>query len=154
MSPWFSDIELVKLREGLVLNWYKDSLGKWTGGYGHLRKAGEENIKIDQKVADAWLKSDIKEARDAASSQMDQLPFETQHLFDVLVSVNFQLGIAWYKKFPKTWNLLKEGLYDKAAIEVQNSLWYKQTPVRVKDFQVALREAQCLFDLYKRHVSP
>lgn len=150
-SAWGSDEKLVKTREGLVLGWYKDSLGKWTGGYGHLRRPGEENIKITQKVADDWLKEDIRASREAAQKQLDMLPFQTQNLADVLVSVNFQLGTLWYKKFPKTWRLMTSGAFSEAAKEAQNSLWYTQTPVRVEDLQKALREAQWLFDQYKQY---
>lgn len=140
----------MKLREGTVLKWYKDHLGKWTGGTGHLRKPGEENIVITQAVADRWLDQDISEARKAANRQCEMLPFTTQHLYDVLVSVNFQLGTVWYQKFKKTWALMQAGEFAKAAIEAADSDWFKQTPVRVKDFQIALRETQCLYDEYRR----
>ena len=74
----------------------------------------------------------------AAQSQSEQLPFATQELIDVLTSVNYQLGTQWFKKFPKTWSLLKSGKYEEAAVEVESSLWHKQTPVRVRDFQRVL----------------
>ena len=144
-SPWESDKALIKLREGLVLGWYRDTLGKVTGGYGHLQKPGEEKIVITQAIADRWLDQDILSARQAAIRQSDFLPFMTKHLQDVLVSVNFQLGILWYQKFKKTWALMQEGKFADAATEAANSSWFKQTPARVKDFQVALREAQCLY---------
>ena len=33
-----------------------------------------------------------------------------------------------------------QGRYEEAADEAANSVWYRQTPVRVKDFQKALRK--------------
>jgi hypothetical protein len=33
-----------------------------------------------------------------------------------------------------------EGKYEEAAKEAENSKWFRQTPVRVKDFQGALRD--------------
>ena len=130
--------ELVKLREGLKLKKYKDSLGKWTGGYGHLLLPGEENVVITQQVADDWFATDIKWAEEAALLQSKELPRVSKFLTDVLVSVNYQLGTGWTKKFPKTYALMKAGKYDQAALEVEDSLWAKQTPVRVRDFQRAL----------------
>lgn len=123
-----------------MLRWYKDSLGKDTGGYGHLRLK-EDPLSFDQKIASDWLEKDITKARTAATIQFESLPYQTQDLYDVLVSVNFQLGTGWYKKFPKTWKLMTSGAYREAAIEAQDSDWYKQTPVRVKDLQKALQDA-------------
>lgn len=134
------------LREGLVLRWYLDSLGKWTAGYGHLRQPGEENLTVTRELAEKWLEQDLSEARSAALKQAKMLPFTTKHLLDVLVSVNFQLGTSWYKKFPKTWGLMVKGEFYEAANEAQRSTWYKQTPVRVRDFQAALRDTQAIKD--------
>lgn len=139
-------IGLVKRREGLVLKWYTDSLGKPTGGYGHLQRPQDRGITITQAVADQWLKEDIQIALSAAQKQSTELPFITPELFDVLVSVNFQLGTNWTASFKNTWALLKAGQYDKAAAESENSLWAKQTPVRVRDFQRALWRASVLGD--------
>ena len=41
-----------------------------------------------------------------------------------LVSVNYQLGTSWHKKFPATWNCLKHKHYDDAIQE----LLYKNPP--------------------------
>lgn len=135
-----SDLELVKLREGLVLHWYNDSLGFKTGGYGHLWKRGDPTL-FDSNDAERWLEYDIGEARKAALKQFNQLPIQTQSLLDALVSVNYQLGVSWYKEHKKTWALMLAGEYMKAHTEAQNSAWYRQTPVRVKDLQQALSEA-------------
>lgn len=143
-----SDYELVQLREGLRLHWYLDSLGKKTGGYGHLYRKGDPEM-FDLTVAEGWLHSDINSARVAAKKLFDQLPYQTQSLYDVLVSVCFQLGNNWYKEHKKTWKLMLEGAYALAAIEAQNSTWYKQTPVRVKDLQKALYEASILARSFK-----
>ncbi len=149
-SPWESDKELVKLREGLVLKWYKDTLGKTTGGYGHLQKPTEVNLVVTRELADKWLDSDLTTARKAAKSQFSQLPIQTQELYDVLVSVNFQLGPKWYLEHKKTWAYMLDGKYFEAAEEAENSTWYRQTPVRVRDLQNALRKAHELYIHYPR----
>lgn len=139
-------LQLVKDREGLVLKWYNDSLGKLTAGYGHLQRPQDRGITVTKEIAEQWLKEDIQTALEAATKQADELPFVTPELFDVLVSVNFQLGTSWNTKFKNTWALLKAGQYDRAAAESENSLWAKQTPVRVRDFQRALWRASVLGD--------
>lgn len=141
----------MKRREGLVLHWYKDTLDKWTGGYGHLRlKADPE--RFDKAQADAWLIIDITSSRRAADKQFDQLPYQTQNLYDVLVSVNYQLGTAWWKEHKKTWAYMLAGEYERAAAEAWDSNWRKQTPVRVKDLQAALREAGALARQYEQQL--
>lgn len=137
------------MREGLVLRWYLDSLGKPTAGYGHLQRPGEEKLLVTTALADAWFEVDITGAEDAADKQADQLPFVTRELLNVLVSVNYQLGTAWTSKFKNTWALMVAGNFGKAAYEAENSLWAKQTPVRVRDFQRALWKAETLYRLYK-----
>lgn len=142
------DVELIKLREGLKLKWYKDTLGKWTGGYGHLRVAGDPET-FDQKQADKWLEEDLAKARKSALDECEQLPFYTKELLDVLVSVNYQLGTEWEYKFKNTFSLMKQGKFNEAAWQVENSLWHKQTPVRVRDLQRALWRCEALYEVYK-----
>lgn len=117
---------------------YKDSLGKATAGIGHLLKPGEEKLEITEALVQRWFEEDIKSSVEATNEQVSQLPYFSQELYDVLVSVNFQLGTGWTKKFTKTWGLMVKGEFDEAANEVENSLWHKQTPVRVRDLQRAL----------------
>lgn len=143
-----SDIDLVKRREGLKLHWYRCTEGFKTGGYGHVYRKGDP-ATFDMTIAEAWLEVDIGAARKAAMKQFDQLPLQTQTLFDVLVSVNFQLGVSWFKEHKKTWAHMVAGRYPEALHEAQNSKWYRQTPVRVKDLQMALRDAYLLAQAYK-----
>lgn len=131
-----------------MLHWYLDSLGKKTGGYGHLYRKGDPD-SITQKVAEDWLLEDITSARKAATKQLAQLPIQTPSLRDVLVSVCFQLGNAWNLEHKKTWKLMLEGDYMKAVKEAENSTWFRQTPTRVKDLQKALSEAFLLARQYE-----
>lgn len=131
----------------MVLKWYQDSLGKTTGGYGHLQLPHERGMSITQAVADKWFIEDMTASDMAATIQASQLKHCTQELKDVLVSVNFQLGTSWTSKFKKTWALMLAGDYVGAAWEAENSLWAKQTPVRVRDFQFALVRLDALKDI-------
>ena len=56
-----------------------------------------------------------------------------------LASVNFQLGVGWITNFPQTWKMIVDGEYEDAAKALDGTRWAKQTPVRVRDFQGALR---------------
>ena len=146
-SLFKSDLELLKLREGLRLHWYLDTLGKKTGGYGHLWRRGDP-VVFEQKDAERWLEIDSGAARKSALKLFNQLPFQTQSLLDVLVSCQYQFGNDFDKDFPKTWRLMLEGDYMAASKEAEKSLWFKQTPVRVRDLQQALSEAYLLARQY------
>jgi len=135
----------LKKREGEKNYTYEDSRGYLTGGVGH--KLTEDEIKkypLDKAIPESqinkWLAQDSRKAIEAAKKQAKELKISDPKFIEALTSVNFQLGTAWNTKHKKTWALMKEGAYDKAADEAADSLWYKQTPVRVKDLQKALKE--------------
>lgn len=138
----------MKKRESCVLRWYLDSLGKKTGGWGHLYRKGDP-ISITQDIADNWLETDISGARKAAQKQFDKLPFQSRALYDALVSVNYQFGNDFDTDFPNTFKLLERGYYTKAIGEIKKSLWNKQTPTRVKDLIEALEHTIKCWNQYK-----
>lgn len=138
-----SIVDHIKKREGVRYVSYKDSLGYLTGGVGHLLTHKEallypEGSTIPPVIVDSWLMGDIGIAKKAAQNQCEELLEPSTELYEALVSVNFQLGTGWNKIHKKTWKLMTQGRYEEAAVEAANSVWYRQTPVRVKDFQKAL----------------
>jgi GH24 family phage-related lysozyme (muramidase) len=140
----------IKDREGFRNRVYKDHLGFLTGGVGHKLVGDElkqykEGDLIPQEITDNWLIKDAQSAYDAAVSQATDLGLSGNYDFiDALTSVNFQLGNSWWDSsvnpnaHRNTWSLLEKGEYLKAAEEVKNSTWFKQTPVRVNDFSNAI----------------
>ncbi len=135
-------IEHLKLREGFRECVYRDSLGKPTVCYGHLVRPGD-NLSmgdcVTQERCDQLLRQDAQSAYNAARSQASQTPCQDSCFVNALAAVNYQLGTGWYTKFPNTWNLIKNGQWDEAADALNGTLWQKQTPVRVADFQAVLR---------------
>ncbi len=131
------------VREGKRNVVYRDSLGKPTVGVGHLVLPGD-NLKVGDKITDeqvnAFLDKDARGAWDAANRQAAEAGITDGCFIVALASVNFQLGTGWTKKFPSTWNMIKKGQYNEAANALNGTLWAKQTPVRVQDFQKALRD--------------
>lgn len=131
-------LDHIKLREGYSDKVYKDSLGYLTGGWGHLI-IPDDNLRLHDLIplsrAEDWLKKDAIKAYKAALEQAAELDKQDDSaLIIVLTSVNFQLGTYWRKKFPITWESIKEKNYTKAIKNLEASLWNKQTPVRVRDF--------------------
>ena len=135
--------ELLVLREGKSLKVYKDSLGKPTAGIGHLLTPDEiKKYPLGSSVSEAqvttWFTKDVADAKATAAQQAKELGITDTWFNTVLISVNFQLG-DFKKKFPTTFNLLKTKKYVEAVDALNNSLWNKQTPVRVKDFVDAIK---------------
>jgi lysozyme len=115
--------------EDEVLHVYKDSLGYWTIGVGHMvdeRKGGA----IPKQISDMLLNYDIAEV---TTQLTGRVPFFTR-LDDVrrgvLVNMAFQLGIAGLLGFSRTLSLIEAGQYGPASEAMLQSLWAKQTPDR------------------------
>jgi GH24 family phage-related lysozyme (muramidase) len=121
---------------------YRDSLGRPTVGIGHLVTPADK-LKVGDRISaaqkEAFWRQDAARALTAALQQMNAAGVTDPDFIFPLGSVNFQLGLGWRGEFKKTWAFIMQGDYEAAAREVQNSVWYKQSPNRVKDFQDALR---------------
>lgn len=140
-------IKHLKSREGVKYESYNDSLGKLTGGVGHLLTSEEQALYplgtvIPENVVNMWLEKDLAKAKKAAQAQITSIPNADVNLENALISVNFQLGDNWYKDHKQTWKYLKSGDFENASKEVYNSDWAKQTPVRVKDFSKSILKTQ------------
>ena len=138
----------LKGKEGSLNLIYKDSLGKPTGGMGHLMTDSElkdygvskyidhptiygprkvavdakgDIIQLDEGVTEDWVKNDSEKAYNAALAQAKELGIDNQKMINALGSVNFQLGAGWRKegKFPAVWEAMKSGDYGLAAENVQ-----------------------------------
>jgi GH24 family phage-related lysozyme (muramidase) len=134
--------KLIADREGRRNDVYEDSLGKPTVGIGHLVVAGD-NLKLGDRITDeqvtSLFKQDSAPAMRAARSQALEAGITDSSFIPYLASVNFQLGTRWTATFPRTWKMIVDGKYEDAAEALEGTLWATQTPVRVKDFQDALR---------------
>lgn len=138
-----SDFEaLLKLREGCALTVYLDTRGRPTVGIGHLVTAADRlavNDTITQAECDDLFAKDSASALAAATAQAAEAGITDPTFTPYLASVCFQLGNAWTAEFPNTWAMICRGEYEAAANALGVSAWASQTPVRVQDFQDALR---------------
>lgn len=127
--------DLQKLRqelirdEGLRLKAYRDTLGYLTIGVGHLIPSGQSVMSITQGQAMEWLDQDIG----TAEWRLTQIYPQWRSLDDVrqraLLNLAFNLGgkLGKFKRFLKA---VEKCDWDQAAIQLQNSLWYKQVKLR------------------------
>lgn len=134
--------EHARAREGYSLRVYADSLGNPTVGIGHLVVPADK-LKIGDVITEdqamAFWEEDSRLAFNAALKQAKEAGICDPCFIAALASVDYQLGTGWRAKFPVVWALIEAGRYDEAADTLDTSLWMTQTPVRVRDFQMALR---------------
>ena len=139
--------EHAMLREGKKLFVYLDSVGKPTAGIGHLLTPSEnKRYSVDDPVSNElvmrWFKADSAKATVAAKKQAAEMGNESDWFIAALISVNFQLGDKWAKKFIATYPAIVQGDFDKAIKNLYRSKWYRQTPTRVDDFIAALERVR------------
>lgn len=123
---------LTKKFEALRLKVYKCPAGKWTIGYGR----NLEDVGISKTEAEYLFKADFNRAIQDVMALCNKFGVDYKNLsearFFVLTDMAFNLGYDRLSKFKKLFSALKKGLYDDAAKEMKDSLWYKQTGDRAK----------------------
>ena len=123
----------IKTNEGFRNKSYLDSLGNNTVGYGHLIKKSEKHllhIRLSKKTLTKIFKKDLERAIVDYGKIYKKQKF-SKKTQEVLIEMIFQLGlkgVLGFKKFNK--HLLKKNNF-LAALEMIDSKWYKQTPLRV-----------------------
>ena len=133
--------------EGCVLEVYRDHLGYYTVGVGHLILPSDEEwetptgTKITQTRADELLFYDLntclKECEDHFHQNWSLWPEEVKL---VIANMAFNLGITKLKKFQLMFNAINAEDYTEASKEGLNSRWAKQVHNRAKRLMGRLRD--------------
>jgi|SRR5579863_1430769 len=122
--------QLIKESEGCRLTAYRDSLGKFTIGVGHLLDASKDwtGYTITQEQCDSLLQADMGASRSYAAAFPHYVEMNEVRQA-VCVSMCFQLGSS-----PLHWPHFIAALqipdYVAAAAAGLDSLWAQQTPAR------------------------
>ena len=125
-------IDSLKQEEGFDGMPYEDTLGIPTIGYGTKLPLTEEEAELLLKHR---LDKKILEISEKEPFFLD-LPQKAQ---EVIANMAYQLGVGGVLKFKKMWAALKKGDYQKAADEMLDSKWAKQTPNRAKRLAEIMR---------------
>lgn len=135
-------ITMLRSEEGVKNKPYQDHLGYWTIGVGHLmdeRKGGSlpdwamEELNTHGKLSDSSINRLLT---DDINRTIQSLPDWMKDLdpvrYGVMVDMAFQMGVNGLLGFHNTLRYVREGSYNQAANNMQQSLWYRQTPNRAK----------------------
>ena len=124
----------IKLNEGFSIKPYKDQLGHLTIGYGHLILSNEKFLlkkQIHKKALEEIFEKDFKKALSDFSNTFKSLTLNKKES-ELLIEMIFQLGIKGCLKFKNLIKNMRKGNKHLVCFDMMDSLWYNQTPNRVK----------------------
>lgn len=134
-----------RFEEGVRDKPYKDSLGYWTIGIGHLmdaRKGGYlpeyARLELDAtgRLSDATIGRLYQDDLEDKKAEFDStLPWALELdpvRYMCLLDMAFQMGVGGLLTFRNTLSYVQEGNYNQAAINMSKSKWAQQTPNRAK----------------------
>ena len=124
----------IKLNEGFSLKPYKDQLGYLTIGYGHLILSNEKILlkkRLRKKEFEKIFEKDFKKALSNFNKKLQSITSNKKEA-ELLIEMVFQLGIKGCLKFKNLLKNMRKGNKHLVCFEMMDSLWYKQTPYRVK----------------------
>ena len=125
----------IKKNEGFLRRSYKDQLGNYTIGYGHLIRKKEIVLfkkKIKVSFFQNLFENDFKTALEDYNKHFRKYSF-SQNIKELIVEMIFQMGIQNVLSFKKTLRHIRKNNKFLAALEMMDSIWYKQTPLRVEN---------------------
>ena len=139
--------EQIKRHEGEVLEVYADSLGYLTLGVGHLIQDHDPEhgqpagTPVSQEVVDKYYEIDfdkhLEETKHVIGHDVfDGLPGEIQ---EVLVNMCFNLGGTRLGKFKNMLNAVEDHDWERMAVEMEDSRWFKQVGRRSVELQEIVR---------------
>ena len=124
----------IKKNEGFSNHPYKDQLGNYTIGYGHLIRKQDINFfkkKPNLSFFQDLFENDFKLAQEDYKKHFNKYSF-SQNIKELIIEMIFQMGIQTVLNFKKTLRHIKKNNKFLAALEMMDSMWYKQTPLRVE----------------------
>ena len=121
--------------EGEKLRPYRCTAGKLTIGVGR----NLEDRGITHEEAMYLLDNDIALVKQQVAKEFPWILGLDEIRKDVIYEMCFQLGINRLSLFQKMLSAVREGDYGRAATEMLNSNWFRQTPGRCKELSEIMR---------------
>ena len=125
----------IKKNEGFSLKPYKDQLGYLTIGYGHLILPNETYL-LKNKTNKLQLNSIFDQDFERALGDYKRFIKQKHHNKkdkELLIEMTYQMGAKRVLKFKKLISNMQKNKKHLVCFEMMDSLWYTQTPNRVKN---------------------
>ena len=134
--------ELTADREGFRRKPYLCTAGYLTIGYGHRIKSGSplgEDETISEYAAHQLLRHDLMKAWSDAEFLIMEKGVEPKEIYYIAVTLMiFQMGLAGTRRFRRFFRAMLTNNRPAMVVELMNSKWYGQTPIRVADVTYCL----------------
>jgi lysozyme len=130
--------EELTLDEGCEFKLYNDHLGYKTFGVGHLVTKDDPEFEMEigeevseERVNECFIKDIEKVIEDChiLYEYFNELPEDAQL---IIANMMFNLGRPRLSKFVKMKEAVNEANWIEAAIQMEDSKWYKQVPNRAE----------------------
>ena len=121
--------------EGEKLRPYRCTAGKLTIGVGR----NLEDRGITHEEAMYLLDNDIALVKQQVAKEFPWILGLDDTRKDIIYEMCFQIGINRLSLFKKMLSAVREGDYSRAAEEMLDSNWFRQTPVRCKELSEIMR---------------
>ena len=128
-------LKRIKEHEGFRPDVYKCSEGFDTIGWGFAIK----DLYLDEDIADMILERKLLKLIKRVRSKFDWLDSVPREVQGVIVEMSYQMGVRGVSKFKKALHAMQMFQWKKAADELLDSRWAKQTPNRAKELSDIIR---------------
>ena len=123
-------IDDIKKHEGFSPVVYQCTAGYDTIGYGKRIKY----LQITEEQAEEWLEEELQNLKYVLADKYDWFLPAPQEAQDIVMNMNYQLGVSAFSKFKKTIKYIKVKDYKSASTEMLDSKWARDdTPRRAKE---------------------
>ena len=129
--------EWIKRDEGYRSFPYQDTFGNTTVGWGSNLTANGVSTRVAEGMFDeGWDRAVLAVTHIFG---IEGIPPPGSARYDALVNMAYNLGLDGLQKFRRMIAAVKDGAWDTAADEAEDSEWARQVPQRAKRIVGALR---------------
>ena len=135
--------EIIDHEGGIILKPYKDHLGYWTIGAGHLVKEREKHEFKDGITYETGLKLfliDYMIAKRDMQTFLKPCGDMPDIVQEVCLEMAFQIGLPKLQKFVKFKQALTDENWSEAILQMEQSRWYNQTPHRARSLMDKMKK--------------
>ena len=132
-------IDEIKKHEGFSPVVYQCTAGYDTIGYGQRIKY----LKVTQEQSEEWLKEELQNLKYILADKYNWFLPAPKEVQDIVMNMNYQLGVTAFSKFKKTIKYIKVKDYKSASTEMLDSKWARDdTPRRAKELSDRMKHIE------------
>ena len=128
-------LKRIKHHEGFRSKVYKCTEGYDTIGYGFAIK----DLVMSEGMAEEILIEKLTDLMSKVRKRFDWLDSVPREVQGVIIEMSYQMGVSGVSKFKKALHAMQMFQWEKAADELLDSRWAKQTPNRAKELSDIVR---------------